>query len=143
MGRLLAQKLSEALGHNFCIDNLGGAGGNIGVANAASPRPDGDTLLMTSSSFVVNPNLHKKVPYDPYKGFTPVTIGAASPNILVVNPSDRAEHPEPPGLRVPFREQSSRLHRQRSWTRVCDAPEQKAPRGHLNHGFNDVDTRFA
>jgi tripartite-type tricarboxylate transporter receptor subunit TctC len=87
MGRLLAQKLSEALGRNFYIDNLGGAGGSIGVANAASSRPDGYTLLMTSSSFVVNPSLHKKIPYNPYKDFAPVTIAAASPNILVVNPN--------------------------------------------------------
>jgi tripartite-type tricarboxylate transporter receptor subunit TctC len=91
MGRLLAQKLSEALGRNFYIDNLGGAGGNIGVANAASSRPDGYTLLMTSSSFVVNPSLHKKVPYNPYKDFAPVTIAAASPNILVVNPNESSK----------------------------------------------------
>jgi tripartite-type tricarboxylate transporter receptor subunit TctC len=91
MGRLLAQKLSESLGRNFYIDNLGGAGGNIGVANAASSRPDGYTLLMTSSSFVVNPSLHKKIPYNPYKDFAPVTIAAASPNILVVNPSVSAK----------------------------------------------------
>jgi tripartite-type tricarboxylate transporter receptor subunit TctC len=91
MGRLLAQKLSESLGRSFYVDNLGGAGGNIGVANAAAARPDGYTLLMTSSSFVVNPSLHKKVPYDPYKDFAPVTIAAASPNILVVNPSESAK----------------------------------------------------
>lgn len=91
MGRLLAQKLSEILGRNFYIDNLGGAGGNIGTANAASAKPDGYTLLITSSSFVVNPSLHAKVPYDPYKNFAPVTIAAASPNILVVNPGEPAK----------------------------------------------------
>lgn len=91
MGRLLAQKLSEAFGRNFYIANLGGAGGNIGVANAASSAPDGYTLLMTSSSFVVNPSMHKKIPYNPYNDFAPVTVAAASPNIIVVNPKDPAK----------------------------------------------------
>jgi len=91
MGRLLSQRLSQALGQNFYIENVGGAGGNIGVAKAAGSRPDGYTLLMTSSSFVVNPSLHKTIPYDPYKSFEPVTIAAASPNILVVNPGEPAK----------------------------------------------------
>jgi tripartite-type tricarboxylate transporter receptor subunit TctC len=91
MGRLLAQKLSEALGQNFYIENHGGAGGNIGVANAKSSPADGYTLLMTSSSFVVNPSMHKKIPYNPYKDFDPVTVAAASPNVIVVNPKDSAK----------------------------------------------------
>jgi tripartite-type tricarboxylate transporter receptor subunit TctC len=91
MGRLLSQKLSQTFGQNFYIENVGGAGGNIGVAKAAGSRPDGYTLLMTSSSFVVNPSLHRTIPYDPYKSFTPVTIAAASPNILVVPPSEQAK----------------------------------------------------
>ena len=91
MGRLLSQKLSEAFGTNFYVENVGGAGGNIGVAKAANSPADGYTLLMTSSSFVVNPTLHKKVPYDPYKDFAPVTIAAAAPNIIVVNTSDPAK----------------------------------------------------
>jgi tripartite-type tricarboxylate transporter receptor subunit TctC len=91
MGRLLSQKLSQTFEQNFYIENVGGAGGNIGVAKAAGSRPDGYTLLMTSSSFVVNPSLHKTIPYDPYKSFAPVTIAAASPNILVVPPSEQAK----------------------------------------------------
>jgi tripartite-type tricarboxylate transporter receptor subunit TctC len=90
MARLLAQKLSEALGQNFYIDNIGGAGGNIGTRTAALAEKDGYTLLVTSSSFVVNPSLHAKVPYDPVKDFIPITIAAASPNVLVVNPSEPA-----------------------------------------------------
>jgi tripartite-type tricarboxylate transporter receptor subunit TctC len=90
MARLLAQKLSEALGQNFYIDNMGGAGGNIGTRTAALAEKDGYTLLITSSSFVVNPSLHTKVPYDPIKDFVPITIAAASPNVLVVNPSEPA-----------------------------------------------------
>lgn len=90
IGRLLSQKLSEALGNNFYVENVGGAGGNIGVAKAANAPADGYTLLMTSSSFVVNPSLHIKAPYDPYNDFAPVTIAAAAPNVIVVNPKDPA-----------------------------------------------------
>jgi tripartite-type tricarboxylate transporter receptor subunit TctC len=90
MARLLAQKLSEGLGQNFYIDNIGGAGGNIGTRTAALAEKDGYTLLITSSSFVVNPSLHAKVPYDPVKDFTPITVAAASPNVLVVNPTEPA-----------------------------------------------------
>ena len=87
MGRLLAQKLSERLGEQFYVENHGGAGGNIGTGIAAGTAPDGHTILITSSSFVVNPSLHAKVPYDPVKDFAAVTIAAASPNVLVVHPS--------------------------------------------------------
>lgn len=87
MGRLLAPKLSDAFGKQFYIDNHGGAGGNIGTGIAAGTPPDGHTLLITSSSFVVNQSLHARVPYDPIKDFAAVTITAASPNVLVVHPS--------------------------------------------------------
>src|ERR1700674_2854241 len=87
MGRLLAQKLSKRLGEQFYVENHGGAGGNIGTGIAAGTAPDGHTILITSSSFVVNPSLHAKVPYDPVKDFAAVTIAAASPNVLVVHPS--------------------------------------------------------
>jgi tripartite-type tricarboxylate transporter receptor subunit TctC len=87
MGRLLAPKLSDSLGRQFYIDNHGGAGGNIGTGIAATSPADGYTLLVTSSSFVVNPSLHEKIPYDPIKDFAAVTISAASPNVLVVHPS--------------------------------------------------------
>src|SRR5258706_8055602 len=87
MGRLLAQKLSERLGEQFYVENHGGAGGNIGTGMAAGTAPDGYTLLITSSSFVVNPSLHAKVPYDPVRDFAAITIAAASPNVLVVHPS--------------------------------------------------------
>src|SRR5690349_13506749 len=87
MGRALGQKLADALGQQFYIDDHGGAGGNIGTGLAAAAAPDGYTILMTSSSFVVNPSLHAKIPYDPRKDFVPVTIAAVSPNVLVVNAS--------------------------------------------------------
>ncbi|HVY98332.1 MAG TPA: tripartite tricarboxylate transporter substrate binding protein [Dongiaceae bacterium] len=87
MARLLAQKLTERLGKQFFVENQAGAGGNIGMANAAKAAPDGYTILVVSSSFVVNPSLYTRVPYDPYKDFAPVTIAGDSPNVLVVNPS--------------------------------------------------------
>ena len=90
MGRLLAQKLSDRLGQNFYVENHGGGGGNIGAAMVQAAPPDGYTLLITSSSFLINPGL-QKVPYDPVGGFTPITIPSASPSVLVVNPADPAK----------------------------------------------------
>jgi tripartite-type tricarboxylate transporter receptor subunit TctC len=87
MARILAQKLSENLGKEFYVDNRAGAGGNIGTGVAAAAPPDGYTLVLTSSSYVVNPSLHAKIPYDPNKDLVPITISAVSPNVLVVNPS--------------------------------------------------------
>src|SRR3977135_522101 len=63
MARLLAQKLSEGLGKDFFVDNRPGAGGNIGIGVTAQAPPDGYTIALTSSSYVVNPALHKKIPY--------------------------------------------------------------------------------
>ena len=86
MARLVAQKLSESLKQQFYVENHGGAGGNIGMTMAARANPDGYTILVASSSFVVNPSLYANNPYDAFKDFEPVTLAAASPNILVVNP---------------------------------------------------------
>jgi tripartite-type tricarboxylate transporter receptor subunit TctC len=87
MARILAQKLSENLGQPFVVENRAGAGGNIGMSVAAKSAADGYTLLMVSSSFVVNPGLYSNVPYDAYKDFAPITLAAASPNLIVVHPS--------------------------------------------------------
>ena len=87
MARLLMQGLSERLGKNFFIDNVGGAGGNIGTRNVAHAAKDGYTLLMTSSSFVVNPSIHVDAGFNPIKDFSPITIAAASPNVFVVHPA--------------------------------------------------------
>ena len=86
MARLIAQKLSEGLGQQFYVENHAGAGGNIGMSLVAKSAGDGYTILVASSSYVVNPSLYANNPYDPYKDFAPVTLAAASPNILVVNP---------------------------------------------------------
>ncbi len=87
VARLVAQKLSDALKQQFYVENRPGAGGNIGMSEVARAKPDGYTLLVASSSFVVNPSLYAHNRYDPYKDFTPITLAAASPNILVVNSS--------------------------------------------------------
>jgi tripartite-type tricarboxylate transporter receptor subunit TctC len=85
--RLAAQKLSERLGRQFIVENVGGASGNIGTGQAARAAPDGYTLLFAFSSYVVNPTLFDKIPYDPYKDFAPVTLAVSSTTVLSVNPS--------------------------------------------------------
>jgi len=86
-GRLIAQKLSERLGQQFYIENVGGAGGNLGMANAARAAGDGYTILFASSSIVVNPSLYNKLPFDAEKDFIPVTKAGGSPNSWLVNPA--------------------------------------------------------
>jgi tripartite-type tricarboxylate transporter receptor subunit TctC len=86
MARLVSQKLSESLGQNFYVENRGGGGGNTGTAMAQAAAADGYTILITSSSFLVNPGVHK-VPYEPIKGFSPITITSASPSVLAINPN--------------------------------------------------------
>ena len=87
MARLIGQKLSEKLGQQFIVENIGGAGGNIGMGNAAEAAGDGYTILFVSSSYVVNPSLYHKVPYDPDKDFVPITKAAGAPNALIAHPS--------------------------------------------------------
>jgi tripartite-type tricarboxylate transporter receptor subunit TctC len=87
IARVIAQKLTEGMGQNVVVDNRAGAGGNIGMGLAASAPPDGHTMIVVSSSFVVNPVLYKKIPYDPYKSFAPVSNVAASPNVFTVHPT--------------------------------------------------------
>jgi tripartite-type tricarboxylate transporter receptor subunit TctC len=87
VARLIAQRLSESLRHQFHVENQPGAGGNFGTGNAARAAADGYTLLFTSASYVVNPSLFSKVPYDPHKDFAPVTMVGDGPNVLIVNPA--------------------------------------------------------
>ena len=75
--RLIAQKLSDSLGKQFYVENVGGAGGNIGTGQAAKAMPDGYTILIAVNSHVINPTLYEHVPYDPYKDFDPVTLAVA------------------------------------------------------------------
>ncbi len=85
--RLLAQKLSEQLGKQFYVENIGGAGGNIAMGRAAKMPPDGYSLLVVNPSYVINPALYDKVPYDFPKDFDPVTLAVATTLVLTVHPS--------------------------------------------------------
>jgi tripartite-type tricarboxylate transporter receptor subunit TctC len=87
VARLVAQKLTEAWGQQVVVDNRAGAGGNIGMALGAQSSPDGYTIMSVSSSYVVNPTLYSKPPYDPFKSFIPITNAAAAPNIFTAHSS--------------------------------------------------------
>ena len=87
IARIVAQKLSDALKQQFYVEDHAGAGGNIGMTFVARSPADGYTILVGSSSFVVNPSLYANPPYDPYKDFIPITEAAASPNIVGVHSS--------------------------------------------------------
>ena len=87
LARPVAQRLGEALGQQIVVDNRAGAGGNIGMGIAANAAPDGYTLLAVTSSFVLNPNLYSKVPYDPLRSFAPISKIAAAPEVFAVHPA--------------------------------------------------------
>jgi tripartite-type tricarboxylate transporter receptor subunit TctC len=85
LSRALAQKMSEVMGQPFVIDNRSGAGGNIGADIAAKSTPDGYTVFMgQTSNLAVNPTLYKKLPFDPLKDFSPITLVTETPLIIVV-----------------------------------------------------------
>jgi tripartite-type tricarboxylate transporter receptor subunit TctC len=86
VARLIGQKLTEKFGQQFYIENMAGAGGNLGMGAGAKAAADGYTILFVSSSYTVNPSLYAKAPYDPDKDFAPVTKAAGSPNGLFVHP---------------------------------------------------------
>ena len=87
MARLIAQKLSEALGGQFYVENSPGAGGTIGAGAVAGAPGDGYTLLVANQDVIVQPIIKSKVPYDPFKSFTPVTLVVSAPEMIVVHPS--------------------------------------------------------
>lgn len=88
VGRLVGQRLGEALGGTAVVENRVGAGGNIGTAATAKAAKDGHTLLMTiSSAQAINPALYKNPGFDPVKDFVPIGLVGAVPNVLVVNPA--------------------------------------------------------
>src|SRR6201984_3824596 len=84
--RLAAQKLTEHFGKQFYVENIAGATGNVGTAQAARAAPDGYTLLIAFSSYVVNPTLFAQLPFDPNKDLMPVTLAVAATNVLTINP---------------------------------------------------------
>src|SRR5664279_2724355 len=85
VGRMVAAALQQSTGKTYIIENIGGAGGNIGFGNAARSTPDGYTLLLATNAWSINPSLYTKVPYDPHKDFVGVCELASSPNTFVVN----------------------------------------------------------
>ncbi|OVZ56353.1 MFS transporter [Pigmentiphaga sp. NML080357] len=86
--RALAQKLSESLGQPVVVENRPGAAGTIGSDFVAKAPADGYTLVMGSSpTHSIAPGLYPRLPYDPMRDFTPITLAAVVPNILVVHPS--------------------------------------------------------
>jgi len=85
--RIVAENLSRSLGQQFYIENQPGAGGNFGMGIGAHASSDGHTVVVVSTSYVVNPSLYAKIPYDPFKDFAPVTLAAATPNVVLVHPS--------------------------------------------------------
>jgi tripartite-type tricarboxylate transporter receptor subunit TctC len=87
LGRALGQKLGDALGQSFVIDNRPGAGSMIGTDVAAKATPDGYTLVLSDMPHTINPSIYAKVPYDPVRDFAPVTIIGVSPMFLFANPS--------------------------------------------------------
>ena len=85
--RILAQRLSEAFGHQIVIDNRPGAGGVLGADAVAKAPPDGYTLLLTATTHVISASLYKKLPYDAIRDFAPVMLIGSGPNVLTVHPS--------------------------------------------------------
>ncbi len=87
VARMLAPRLSEALGQPVAIDNRPGAGGNLSAELVARSAPDGYTLYVTSLALVVNASLYRRLPYDPLQDFTPITLLGAAHQVLVAHPS--------------------------------------------------------
>ena len=92
IARLVAQKISDRVGRQFFVENVGGAGGNIGMGRAAKAAPDGYTLLMVNPSYVVNPILQKEVPYRVDADFLPVSLAVLTTLVICVHPSVPAQN---------------------------------------------------
>jgi tripartite-type tricarboxylate transporter receptor subunit TctC len=88
MTRRLAQELTPRLGQPVVVENIGGAGGNLGMRQVAQAAPDGYTLILAlTAQFAVNVSVFPKLPYDPVKDFDPITTRAVAPYVLVTHPS--------------------------------------------------------
>jgi tripartite-type tricarboxylate transporter receptor subunit TctC len=87
LGRLLSERLAARLGQPVVIENRGGAGGNVGAEAAAKSAPDGYTIVLVAPSLAISPSLYSKLPYDPVKDFSPVSLVATVPNVMVTHPS--------------------------------------------------------
>jgi tripartite-type tricarboxylate transporter receptor subunit TctC len=87
IARMMAERLSEAWGQQLYVENMPGAGGNLGVENGARAAPDGYTIVAVSTGFIINPSMYAKIGYDPVKDFAPISLVAASPNVVTLHPS--------------------------------------------------------
>ena len=86
MARIIGQKLSETWDRQFIVENIPTGAGNVAAGMVAKAAPDGYTILFPTSGVVVNPSLYVKLPYDTVRDFAAVTLAAASPHVLTVNP---------------------------------------------------------
>ena len=87
IARLASERLSEAWGQQLYVENMPGAGGNLGVEIGGRAAPDGYTIVVVSTGFIINPSMYSKIGYDPVKDFAPISLVAASPNVVTVHPS--------------------------------------------------------
>jgi len=87
IARILSVPLGQTLGQQLVIDNRAGATGNTGMGQAARAKPDGYTLMVTTTAIAVNTALFKSLPYDPFRDFAPISELVSAPNVLVVHPN--------------------------------------------------------
>jgi tripartite-type tricarboxylate transporter receptor subunit TctC len=87
IARMVAKQLSAAWGQQLYVENMPGAGGNLGVETGARAAPDGYTIIVVSTGFIINPRMYAKIGYDPVRDFAPISLVAASPNVVTVHPS--------------------------------------------------------
>jgi tripartite-type tricarboxylate transporter receptor subunit TctC len=92
IGRLVAERLSDVFGQQIYVENMPGAGGNLGVETAKRAAPDGYTIVAVSTGFIINPSMYSKIDYDPLRDFAPISLVAASPNVVTVHPSVPAKN---------------------------------------------------
>jgi tripartite-type tricarboxylate transporter receptor subunit TctC len=85
IARTLSEAMTKSLGQSFIVENRPGAGGNLGVSYVARSPADGYTIMMVANGMAVNPYLYKSLRYDPVKDFTPISLLAVVPNVLVTN----------------------------------------------------------
>jgi tripartite-type tricarboxylate transporter receptor subunit TctC len=85
VARLISGKISEQLGKQFYVENIVGGSGNAGMGQAARAAPDGYAMLTAFSSYVINPSLFERIPYDPVNDFDPVSLAVTSTTVVVVN----------------------------------------------------------
>ena len=91
IARMVSERLSEAWGQQLYVENMPGAGGNLGVETGGRAAPDGYTIIAVSTGFIINPSMYSKIGYDPVKDFAPISLVAASPNVVTVHPSVSAK----------------------------------------------------